>query len=337
MPQCITAALERDIDSQNASDHPRRLQQVCDNCRFRKTKCDRKVPCSGCVAASVRCEYRHTLRRKGPRAGKGRRLHQIRQGLTEIDGDYIEVTTPKQVQWELAQDRKYKSEAQGILSVTLETPTSEPSASGDEFCTSQLSMAVAANVQVFLEHLLPIMPVVRGSELLADTLQFHQQSLPRQALILSLCAATRIQLKLDNTEGSEHTKTDPNASLGLPLTGTGLLSAAKLKIRQFDIVDNLSLDSILTSFFLFAAYGNLEQHHHAAFYLSESLTMALSLGLDNEAMYADIPASDRDLRRRIFWLLFVTERYTAHVSFLGLMLRIHISKTERTRYNAVGL
>jgi len=37
--------------------------------------------------------------------------------------------------------------------------------------------------------------------------------------------------------------------------------------------------------------------------------VAFSLGLDNEATYFNLPKGERELRRRIFWLLFVTERY----------------------------
>jgi len=278
---------------------PRSPQQVCDNCRFRKTKCDRGLPCSSCVASSIRCQYLHTLRRKGPRGGKGRRLLQIRQGLTQLDKDHIEVSTPAQLQLESA------AAEESPLQSSVDARTSSTS----ERSKHQLAVALAANVQVFFKHLFPIMPVLNDAEVLADALQFDELPFPRQAFILSLCAATRIQLKLDYVEECDDAHTSLNAHLGSPLTGEGLLSAAKRLRRQFDIVDNRGLDAVLTSFFLFAAHGNLDQHHHAWFYLNESMTVAFSLGLDNEATYFNLPKGERELRRRIFWLLFVTERY----------------------------
>ncbi|UNI22452.1 hypothetical protein JDV02_008341 [Purpureocillium takamizusanense] len=303
----------------------RASQQVCDNCRFRKTKCDRGLPCSSCVASSIRCQYLHTLRRKGPRGGKGRRLLQIRQGLTQLDKDHIEVSTPAQLQLEhvaaAAADEPSRS--------SVHAPTSSSAAVTEhESSKHRLAVALAANVQVFFKHLFPIMPVLNDAEVLADALQFDELPLPRQAFLLSLCAATRIQLKLDHVEECDDLHASVNAHLGSPLTGEGLLSAAKRLRRQFDIVDNRGLDAVLTSFFLFAAHGNLEQRHHAWFYLNESMTVAFSLGLDNEATYLSLAKSERELRRRIFWLLFVTERTYALQHRRPVMLRSTITKPQ---------
>ncbi|KAJ6442205.1 hypothetical protein O9K51_05758 [Purpureocillium lavendulum] len=305
---------------------PRSPQQVCDNCRFRKTKCDRGLPCSSCVASSIRCQYLHTLRRKGPRGGKGRRLLQIRQGLTQIDKDHIQVSTPAQLRLEDMAAEEHPRPSVGTGQLSGPAPSTERS-------KHQLAVALAANVQVFFKHLFPIMPVLNDAELLADAFQFHELPVPRQAFILALCAATRIQLKLDYVEECDETHTSVNAYLDSPLTGEGLLSAAKRWRRQFDIVDNRGLDAILTSFFLFAAHGNLEQHHHAWFYLNESMTVAFSLGLDNEATYFNLPKSERELRRRIFWLLFVTERQVSNPTYAlqhrrPVMLRSTITKPQ---------
>jgi hypothetical protein len=69
--------------------------QVCDNCRFRKVKCDRGLPCKNCHIGDLRCQYRHSIRRKGPKQGQGRRQTQLRQGLGTSDTCQFQILTPE--------------------------------------------------------------------------------------------------------------------------------------------------------------------------------------------------------------------------------------------------
>ncbi|PTB39862.1 uncharacterized protein TrAFT101_005101 [Trichoderma asperellum] len=304
-------------------------QQVCDNCRFRKMKCDRGLPCSNCVVSSIPCRYLHTLRRKGPRGGKGRRLSQIRQGLTEPDKNHFDVSTPAtQIQFnaleESNRNRTVGSGGQHNPLLALASTTGIAT----EHDKQRLSVALAAHVQVFMKHLFPIMPVINDRELLADSLHLDELSPSRYAFLLSLCAATRIQLKLDNAEEYDETSVGINTSLDSPLTGEALLTAAEQARLQFNVVDDLSLDTLLTSFFLFAGYGNLEKHTHAWFYLNQAISLALSIGLHSESAYSNLPENDREIRRRIFWLLFVTERTYALQHRRPVMLRNTISKPQ---------
>lgn len=276
--------------------------QVCDNCRFRKTKCDRGLPCGSCVASSISCQYLHTPRRKGPRGGKGRRLLQIKQGLKEFDELCFSVSTPSQVQLDMLEAKGSPSRPEAALGGSS---LLHPSAKKDK---DQLIATLTTNVRCFMRRILPIMPVLNETEIMEDVQRFDKLPLPRQVLILSLCALTRIQLKRDQkTEAEEEVPV--NTYLHAPLTGRGILAAAKRLRRQFDIVDNVDLDAIVTSYFLFTAHGNLEEHRHALFLLNEAITMTFTLGLDNEETYASLPTGEREMRRRIFWLLFVTERF----------------------------
>lgn len=269
-------------------------------------KCDRGLPCSNCVVSSIPCRYLHTLRRKGPRGGKGRRLSQIRQGLTEPDKNHFEVSTPStQIQFNALEDSN-RSRPASQQNPLLALATASGTAT--EHDKQRLSVALAAHVQVFMKHLFPIMPVVNDRELLTDSLRLDELSPSRYAFLLSLCAATRIQLKLDNAEEYDETSVGINTSLDSPLTGEALLTAAEQARLQFNVVDDLSLDTLLTSFFLFAGYGNLEKHTHAWFYLNQAISLALSIGLHSESAYSNLEESEREIRRRIFWLLFVTER-----------------------------
>jgi hypothetical protein len=86
-----------------------------------------------------------------------------------------------------------------------------------------------------------------------------------------------------------------------------------------DIAEEPDLDTLLTSCFLFSANANLERHNQAWFYLSQSISFALALQLHDEQAYSKISYVDAQLRRRIFWLLFILERYDfpAHGGALG--------------------
>ncbi len=67
--------------------------------------------------------------------------------------------------------------------------------------------------------------------------------------------------------------------------------------------------TILTSFFLFAYHGNLDQPRSAWYYLREAIGFIQTLGLDEAATYADFDMETAQRRCRIFWLLFITERW----------------------------
>jgi hypothetical protein len=61
-------------------------------------------------------------------------------------------------------------------------------------------------------------------------------------------------------------------------------------------------------FFLFCAYGNLDKPSHAWHYLSRTISFLQILNIDKEAGYTGLSSKEADARRRIYWLIFVTER-----------------------------
>lgn len=166
-----------------------------------------------------------------------------------------------------------------------------------------------AHVNVFLKYLFPIMPVVRRERLQQDCHQPGQLSSQRYAFLASLCAVTHIQLKLDGATSASHPP-HPQASVDghSVMSGEELLAEAVRARKDCDPVDEMSIESLLTSFFLFAAYGNLDKQDHAWFYLCQATSMVFTLGLHRESTYSELSAEDAEEKRRIFWLLFVTER-----------------------------
>ncbi|RLV91019.1 putative sucrose utilization protein SUC1 [Spathaspora sp. JA1] len=82
-----------------------------------------------------------------------------------------------------------------------------------------------------------------------------------------------------------------------------------------------SLDTLLTSFFLYVYYVNTETGTPAALnYLRESISTAQILGLHNPSTYTNKSPAEVHRMRKIYYLLLVTERFTAIEDCLPVIL-----------------
>ncbi len=82
-----------------------------------------------------------------------------------------------------------------------------------------------------------------------------------------------------------------------------------LRVRKsYDHLETPTLNSLVTSFFLFGCYFGLDLHNKAWFHLREATTLSHILGLQKEDTYLRFDAIESSRRRRLYWLLFVTER-----------------------------
>ncbi|KAK0392262.1 hypothetical protein NLU13_1758 [Sarocladium strictum] len=326
-------------------------RQACDSCRFRKVKCNRRQPCENCHAGGLRCQYLHSMRRKGAKIGQGRRQSQLRRGVAGSgSGSGSGVSSFQVMTMAMLQDdaggRNSRSPEQHPLTPThteAETQAQGAIHHGDVFMTEScsisqlsegigqgqdglLSVSLIAHIQLFLKVLFPIMPVVDGDELLADAARLDELPPSRYALVLALCAATRMQLRMDNPLISQGLQGEVHIPLEPQLTGEMLVRLAETSLRQHSVVDDTTLDSLLASFFLFASYGNLNKPKHAWFYLNQSICLAQSLDMTHETGYRHLPDMEQEKRRRVFWLLFVTERTYALQCRRSVMLRSSIMK-----------
>ncbi|KAJ3495273.1 hypothetical protein NLG97_g3512 [Lecanicillium saksenae] len=306
---------------------PPNTQPVCDNCRLRKTRCDRALPCSTCVACDLPCQYRHNLQRRGPKGGKGRRLALIRQGLAHGTADTASSEVQQTAQFVNGAVSPSRLEVSDAGSSLLPSPALSVSDIGS--CTAT---ALSDHVKIFMSHLFPVMPVVDETQLHADCESVGTLTPTRLALLLALAAVTRIQLRLDRLEEGQLDKSaEREDNVGAhSTTGLGLLAAAETARQKINIAETMSEDAILTSFFLFVCYGNQEKHNQAWFYLNQSISLAILLELDNENMesLAGLTEKDIDRRRRIFWLLFISERTYALQRRRPVLLRRTVPKPQ---------
>jgi hypothetical protein len=156
-------------------------------------------------------------------------------------------------------------------------------------------------VQLFFEHMFPIMPIIDRT-LYLDTEFYTSGIWPADiyCFMCAICAATIVQL-------------DDSIQQPLPLypgkRNDDLFAEECIRERKtFDYIESTSTLNIMTSFFIFAYYGNHAKPAKAWYYLQEAITFSESLNMDQEESYDKLPPNEASWRRRLYWLLFITER-----------------------------
>ena len=313
-------------------------KQACDNCRKRKIKCSRELPCDKCKRLLLSCSYSDVLRRKGPKfrtvyplaplhpLASRNRDGSYDQHALPPDKDLVMDITGYQLSSPVSpafpaldSQHSYHESTESFFQLPPPESISSPGSTvspPDSVSGRALPYArrltppiLLAHVNVFLKYLFPIMPVVRKEQLQFDSFEPQRLSPQRYAFMASLCATTHIQLKLDGaTPSSDPPPLKATVDGRSVMSGEELLSEAVRARAECDIVEDVSIESLLTSFFLFAAYGNLDKQKHAWFYLCQAVSMAFSLNLHREVTYSELNIEEGEERRRVFWLLFVTER-----------------------------
>ncbi|KAL2835121.1 fungal-specific transcription factor domain-containing protein [Aspergillus cavernicola] len=346
------------MDSDPGSPKQKSFKQACDNCRRRKIKCSRELPCDKCQRLLLSCSYNTQLRRKGPKwktlyplapihplVARQRHLLQCDPQRYSVDREWFTDPTsyplggsPTSPPFIMEEPQYFAPELPESFS---RLPPPELVSSPDSINTFSDSPpavmlpspriltppVLLAHVNVYLKYMFPIMPVVRRDDLQQDCHHPERLSPQRYAFLASLCAATHIQLKLDGTTPV----TDRSLQIvdgNSLMSGEELLAEARRARNECDLVEDMNTESLLTSFFLFAAYGNLDRQDHAWFYLCQTISMVFTLGLHRELTYSELDLEEAEQNRRIFWLLFITERGYALQQAKPVMLRNSIHKPQ---------
>ncbi|KAE8411040.1 fungal-specific transcription factor domain-containing protein [Aspergillus pseudocaelatus] len=338
------------MESQPSATPEKPPKQACDNCRRRKIKCSRELPCDKCQRLLLSCSYSDVLRRKGP---KFRTLYPLApihplasrpRPLTKEwlppDRGACHLASPTSPPFTVA-DAQYPHPDFSESFTRLPPPdlVSSPDSTNSLFDSSTIGALPAprrlsapillAHVNVFFKYLFPIMPIVRQDQLQQDCHQPERLSPQRYAFIAALCAATHIQLKLDGaTPGPDSASAQASLDGHPMLSGEELLAEALRARKEYNVVDEINMENLLTSFFLFAAYGNLDRQDQAWFYLCQTTSMVFTLGLQRESTYSKLSVEEAEEKRRVFWLLFVTERGYALQQAKPVMLRNSIHKPQ---------
>lgn len=314
------------------------LGQACDQCRRRKARCNRAHPCVHCTKTDQVCSYDEAPKTRGRRP---------KRKPSETGSVPSEVETPPTLSWTgaLPDLTNYALPAHGImdeqqlpltptsgfdwqtpcvssaLPVALElvkTPAHQEnawSASIDDSPQLLGRETFLPFVHLFFERLYAVFPVIEKRPLLgvleSPHLRTHPLPTSLYTFLTALSAAVIVQLNISQDEASM----TPDCFTGVvtsqtcPALSADLFVAQCLETRRSGgFIEDADEWTILTSFFLFAYYGNCDQPRSAWYYLREAIGFAQSLGLDDPDMYLVLDTETSQRRRLLFWLLFVTER-----------------------------
>lgn len=148
----------------------------------------------------------------------------------------------------------------------------------------------------------PIMPIIDRNVYLNPSFYTNSNLFTSDtySFLCSICAATIVQLD----------ESIPQPPPLRPNKRTDDLFADEClrERKNYDYIETPSTLNVMTSFFMFAYYGNHEKHAKAWHYLQESITFSENLNMDDESSYAKLDGVEAQWRRRLYWLLFITER-----------------------------
>lgn len=160
-------------------------------------------------------------------------------------------------------------------------------------------------VDVFFTHMYPMMPILDPDQL-QGIMAESSSSLEAYCLISAFCAFMLIQPGV--AVKVIHVVDQPTESVTDPHMGQALMDEATRVRKGLDYVENPTMKSVITSFFLFRCGFGLTRHNTSWNHLREATAQALNLSMQDAQTYLFGDAVENSRKRRLFWLLFVTER-----------------------------
>ncbi|KAK0346495.1 hypothetical protein LTR91_014767 [Friedmanniomyces endolithicus] len=255
-------------------------KRACDACHRRKVKCicigDGTRPCKNCTSAGLACTYNTVPQKKGPKGSRAKVISELRekQRQSQLVVAHLHNLQPQSAPY---LPRK------GLVSIDMIT-----------IC-----------VEYFFRHLFSTQPILQRTKV-GETIGRMETDVEAYCLVMSLCAYMMIQPNLALPASAfDGLEVAPQSSFQLGQ----LLLQETVRVRKcYDYVENPTIWTVITSFFIFGSNFCLDRHNTAWFHLREATTLVQVLGMHEESAYhmADLIESSR--RRRLYWLLFVTER-----------------------------
>ncbi|KAI0397000.1 hypothetical protein F5Y17DRAFT_28013 [Xylariaceae sp. FL0594] len=261
------------------------VKRACDACHRRKVKCDGISPCRNCGSAQLACTYNAIPQKKGPKGSRAKVISELRE-----------------TQRQTSLSARVASRLNDLHNPYGNTCTSPASAPTPSLLAPEV---VKESIEFFFANMYSIMPILNRQRLERECM-FLDQDLDTYCLVSSLAAFMMFQPGMSLPSGDPMLEHMPGAHIA---SGTLLMEEAIRVRRGLEYLESPSLYTLCTSYFLFASHYALEMHEKAWFYLREATTLAHMCGMTKEESYlgyGDNVLSSR--RRRLFWLLFVTER-----------------------------
>lgn len=156
---------------------------------------------------------------------------------------------------------------------------------------------LAPPLYIYHVRMYPVWPIVDVEQLVSVLQQdIEGKEIETYAMATAVAAATVAQLRLGN------------GSLPDESTTADTFAAQCLQARG-QYKSKVNLNSVRTSFFLHVYYENQQSGGcESLLYLREAISLAQMMNLHRESSYGALALDEQQIRRRVLWLLFVTER-----------------------------
>ncbi|KZL81383.1 fungal specific transcription factor [Colletotrichum incanum] len=313
-------------------------KRACDACKIRKIKCTEVPPCDGCVAIGTACTFNKVPATRGPRNLRAKTIRQIAQAQQESaaaaaaavaapansnspTGDGAAVTSTPAV----------GSAPSGATSSSRSPSSSEGGSSegtggstgGQRLARQETALqpqrtpsaSLVLRLCIYRLRLFPVWPIIAVEEIMAS-LSRDADDLESYVLANAVGAATIAQLKLAATDNDD------------PATASSMeaeCQRSRMALQEREGGPPMNLNWLRTSFFLHVYHENQQPGGaKSLLYLREAITIAQIMGLHKESSYIALSLPEQQMKRRILWLLFVTERGVAMLHKLPVVLKSNI-------------
>ena len=163
------------------------------------------------------------------------------------------------------------------------------------------------------------MPILFRDQL-QQTVAEMSHSAEAYCLISAFCAFMLIQPGIVLKTGQD--LEESTSSITNPKLGNVFMEEAVRMRKAYDYIEHPTVDTVITSFFLFGSCFGMNKHNTAWFHLREATASAQILGMQDENTYMFDNVIEMSRKRRLFWLLFVTERvsYGSHYHCISTIM-----------------
>ncbi|KAL4793899.1 hypothetical protein BDV19DRAFT_205902 [Aspergillus venezuelensis] len=214
--------------------------------------------------------------------------------------------------------QKLRAATRQLIEQSQRVPPRDPGNATQSDTTSKSLPRNVISSLLYIYHvrMYPVWPII-DVDALISALQHDPEGKDYEtiALATSLAAATVAQLRLGE-----------NCLSGESMSASALATQCQEARRAFDYRSIVNLNSVRTAFFLHVYYENQQPGgSESVLYLREAITLAQMMYLHREAFYARLDPEEQQLRRRVLWLLFVTERGVCILHKLPVVLKTDTS------------
>ncbi|ROV90119.1 hypothetical protein VMCG_09769 [Cytospora schulzeri] len=296
---------------------PRRKigSRACDACKIRKVRCSEQPPCARCASIGIECTFNKRQATRGPRSLRAKTLQEIRhiqesqgqgQGSSHYHGRGSIGSLPDEVSTD------------GVFSGDHESPCSGETSSvkGSSSDTNRTPVSsLIVRLCIYRLRLFPVWPILAAEDVIASLLR-DPSNLATYAFANAVCAAVIAQLKLPfegRTDDNDHATAASMAA-----------ECARIKslLQDADDGPDATLDMLRIAFFQHIYHENQSPGGtKSLMFLREAISIAQIMGLHGKSTYALLSPEEQQMRRRILWLLFVTERGVAMLHKFPIVLR----------------